>query len=127
MPNKTLLRKTLLAIKKNPKHWDQSAWKCGTSFCFAGWAVKLDGGRFPKGSDTMVYAREDDPADDVFVRYVGLRKYNFVSIDDRAHRILKLKRESEYVGHPLFHRDNTLNDLEKMVDDLTNPEDKVTK
>lgn len=51
-PNKTLLRKTLKAVKKEAEKtdgaWYQSDWRistkrtaCGTAMCFAGWAAHL--------------------------------------------------------------------------------------
>jgi hypothetical protein len=121
MPNKSLLRKTLSVIKKNPKHWDQSFWHCGTSFCFAGWAVKLDGGRFPKNDRDYVLARDDDPEEDVIERYGDNgRKYRVVEIEARAHRILGLNYQRYAIGvHRLFAPQNTMADLTREVKKLT--------
>jgi len=121
MPNKSLLRKTLSVIKNNPKHWDQGAWHCGTSFCFAGWAVKLDGGRFPKNDHDYVLARDDDPEEDIIERYSGNghRKYRVVEIEARARRILGLKKYYHMGVHPLFAPENTLADLTRAVKKLT--------
>ncbi len=117
MPNKSLLRKTLNTIKKNPTHWNQSAWKCGTSFCFAGWAVKLNGGRFFKQNDSVVFARKDDPEEHVYESKINGRVYKVVRIEDRAMRILKLDYWT--TGDDLFCCDNTLVDLEQKVKILT--------
>lgn len=35
------LKAVLAAIEANPQHWDQEQWHCGTSHCFAGFAQLL--------------------------------------------------------------------------------------
>lgn len=41
MANQANLEATLAAIEANPDHWNQTAWHCGTSHCFAGFAEML--------------------------------------------------------------------------------------
>lgn len=41
--NVALLRQTMDYIEAHPEEWDQRVWSCGTTACFAGWAVKLSG------------------------------------------------------------------------------------
>lgn len=45
MPNTELLNKTLDYIEAHPDEWKQDRWAtktdCGTSYCFAGWALTL--------------------------------------------------------------------------------------
>lgn len=36
-PNYKLMSYVIQLITLNPYHWDQRSWRCGTSFCFAGW------------------------------------------------------------------------------------------
>jgi hypothetical protein len=47
MPNIELLKKTLNFIEVKPDGWKQDRWAtvtdCGTSYCFAGWALTLAG------------------------------------------------------------------------------------
>lgn len=40
---KALVAATMNQILKHPKTWRQSAWHCGSSHCFAGWAQILGG------------------------------------------------------------------------------------
>jgi len=45
MTNTDLLKRTLQHIETHPNEWDQERWvtktDCGTSYCFAGWALML--------------------------------------------------------------------------------------
>lgn len=43
MANIELLDKVLDHIEKNPESWNQRAWRCGTTYCFAGHAALLSG------------------------------------------------------------------------------------
>lgn len=47
IPNVDKLYAVLDAIEANPEQWDQAHWsratECGTSMCFAGWTVHLEG------------------------------------------------------------------------------------
>lgn len=42
-PNAELAWRVLDHIDAHPESWDQTTWVCGTTACFAGWAVRLSG------------------------------------------------------------------------------------
>lgn len=50
--NEKLFRDTVAAIEAHPDHFDMSSWvqsdNCGTSYCFAGWALVVLHGPAPK-------------------------------------------------------------------------------
>lgn len=50
MLNRELLLRTVKHIKDNPEKHDQSAFRgaCGSTYCFAGWAVVLHTGQAPE-------------------------------------------------------------------------------
>lgn len=43
-PNAALAYAVLDQIDAHPDSWNQEIWDCGTTACFAGWAVRLSGG-----------------------------------------------------------------------------------
>lgn len=47
------LTRTLAHIEANPKDWNQAYYRCGTSFCYAGWFAILDGAKLEK-PDPMI-------------------------------------------------------------------------
>lgn len=53
----------LEAIERNPKHWDQTDWHCGTSHCFAGVAELQQFNLSIKTSARKFYSRRarEDP------------------------------------------------------------------
>lgn len=55
MANNELLDKVLNHIKTNPETWDQSNWRCGTNYCFAGHAAILGGWRPVDDEDNVPY------------------------------------------------------------------------
>ncbi len=97
--------------------WDQTAWRCQTGMCFAGWAITLTGGRWwlnevteeNEDDGAILYAEDGD--ENVFfedgMRLVGARS--------RATRILGLDWEQ---ASALFHPTNNLRVLRQMVSDL---------
>lgn len=99
MANVEQLQKTLEHIKEHPGSWSQLLW----SHCFAGLTLKLNGEE-PVGMPGDV-------------------------IRDRASELLGLELVSRPCacgcgqeaagGHELFAADNTLNDLERIVQELT--------
>lgn len=48
-PNAELAYAVLDQIDAHPETWNQATWDCGTAACFAGWAVRLAGGKVEKG------------------------------------------------------------------------------
>lgn len=55
MANNELLDQVLNHIKTNPETWDQSNWRCGTNYCFAGHAAILGGWRPVNEEDNLPY------------------------------------------------------------------------
>jgi hypothetical protein len=82
-PNVDLLRRTLAYIEEHPQEWNQRAWRCGTTACFAGHAVILDGGRWADPAFDDLIARDDDPEEHQTEVGDGLK---LVEVKDRAQR-----------------------------------------
>lgn len=107
--NKELANRVLEQIEAHPETWDQSEWacfsdnECGTSHCFAGWAVML--------TDPYELNRDEQ----------AIRNRREVDIQGQAMSALGLNYdfliESEYraVIHPLFNSNNSLEDLKRLV------------
>jgi hypothetical protein len=55
-PNIQLLDSVMLHIETNPEQWDQTNWRCGTKFCFAGHAAIMSGWK-PVQDDTDLWWR----------------------------------------------------------------------
>lgn len=93
-PNVALLTATLEYIKAHPEEWDQKTWRCGTTACFAGHAVKQAGARWVNQHEVITSD--------------GRKEF----IDEYASEILGLNRTESYY---LFDACNTLEDLERIV------------
>jgi hypothetical protein len=119
--NVDLLKRTLAYIEAHPDEWDQSMWAttgvCGTTFCFAGTAVHLSGGR--PYFDNLY---SDDATDAYFVVPGSVpeatgrpgeyeNKYSTV-----ARKLLGLDIDQ---GTELFDENNKLSDLRRIVAKLT--------
>jgi hypothetical protein len=132
-PNVALLQQTLNYIKDNPETWEQANW-CGTSQCFAGWAVTLAGMRVNDLRETVAVAdmpselaAEVDPDDEeITVREaaviaLGIADLELPDIDDEYPDI---EPELISAASVLFYSGNTLEDLEHWVAELcaTTPE-----
>ncbi|MGP4093027.1 hypothetical protein [Nonomuraea sp. KM90] len=104
-PHAVLLRKTLAHIEANPDDWNQRTYAA----CFANHAARLAGGQAldPRG---MLLAAEDDEL--AMVARDGSR---FVSVHDRARRVLGLDDDQAYA---LFDGINGLDALREQVADL---------
>jgi hypothetical protein len=113
--NTTLLRQTLNYIKEHPQEWNQKEWRCGTTYCFAGTAVKLDGGEFVSEDSPRVYARPEEfnPARWAYCGFPTIEIYS------RAVNILGLTDEQ---ADNLFAPNNNLTDLEYKVNELIGTE-----
>ena len=126
-PNVALLRQTLRYIKDNPEGWEQANW-CGTSQCFAGWAVTLAGMRANLLKETV--AVDDMPNElaaavgpdvmEITVREaaiiaLGIADCELPDVDDEWP-----DDEPELISAAsvLFYSGNTLEDLECYVADL---------
>ena len=120
--NAPLLRKTLEHIEADQEHWNQEQWidpgvhetlgaydhydaySCDTSFCFAGWAAFLDGAKFIRSSLDINHLVDvvDEKGREEHVSYY-------------AKRALGLR---DGVAYELFHSDNNLDDLRRIVNYL---------
>lgn len=130
-PNVELLRRTLDYIKTHPNEWDQDRWvtktDCGTSYCFAGWALALSG--------LTIHAEQfDEPAVEVGPLNKALpEEYRYspgpwphISVRHAAERLLGLSEsylradddELYSAADVLFHPDNSLDDLREYVAEL---------
>ncbi len=107
--NKELLKNVLTKIKDDPKSWTQWMWAiqrpCGTSHCFAGHVVHI---ALPEAKPHF------ECRSDLSTRFTlnsGLCSYK-----DTARALLGLtERECD----KLFDANNTLEDLERVVKELT--------
>lgn len=104
-PNAELAYRVLDQIDAHPELWDQAVWDCGTTACFAGWAVRLSG-------ET---SSNDDGADnytpDVAARLLGFDRR------DEMDEITDAAGEREW----LFSSENTREDLGRMVEEIFGP------
>lgn len=120
MPNTDLLRRTLAHIEDNRREWNQGTWghrnECGTTYCFAGWAVVLSGGQInfePEfdidGSYLASYVvMPGDPVPD--------------NVENAATRLLGLEYED---AARLFYAPSDLHTLRLIVAELTADEPKA--
>lgn len=123
MPNADLLKRTLAHIEAHPEQWFQGNWRgprnllgsehwrqaeagegCGTAFCFAGWAAELSG-------VTWVY-----PPDHRLSYTVLTPGEEEIAVDLYARLLLDL---DFYEAADLFASDNTLDDLRRIVAELS--------
>ena len=123
--NTDLLDLVYKTIEADQSHWDQNHWRtgddptvtvngqrelqvtCGTSFCFAGWAVQLGSEHKPRWAN-VVFLRAD-PEDDRADVVPGA----IIAVDDRARRLLGL---TAFQAASLFSGGNNLNDLKARID-----------
>lgn len=132
MPNHALLKTTLEFIKTHPDQWNQEVWreptKCGTSACFAGWAVTLAGGQFGPGAQNVNLDSLTLPADSLAtMRDFGIDTIGGMHISEAAEWLLGLVEVCEEDGDRwldadkadrLFAPGNSLADLERIVAEL---------
>jgi hypothetical protein len=102
--NVALLKKTLARIEAEPEHWNQSWWRCGTSYCFGGWAAVLAGAKFRRPDENMSI--------ELIPKYAWEKNRPYVVMHDRAQYILGL---TNYEASELFFSGNSLADLKRIV------------
>lgn len=103
-PNAALAYRVLDQIDADPETWDQATWDCGTTACFAGWALRLAGGH---SENDVVYG---PPA------LAGM------TVEKAAYEVLGISETSS--GGPddwLFDADNTREDLGRLVAEIFGP------
>lgn len=125
--NPKLLRQVMAYIEQNPSDWKQGLWwaprkdsdghTCGSSGCFAGWAVALSGGKYAPGIEAVIADEKDDWT---FSRNMQdldgeWRHVSLTSVSGRAARVLGLTGDDDDI---LFDGSNTLQDLRRYVDNL---------
>lgn len=112
-PNAELAYLVLDRIDANPSEWNQRDWaykgtSCGTSYCFAGWAVVLAGRELvwmdSDGQSFADYAQDER-------KMLGKQW-----IGDAAREELGIEDSRE-----LFHGDNTREDLGRLVAEIFGP------
>jgi hypothetical protein len=111
MANASLLRRTLQYIKEHPEKHNQSYWfargDCGTTACFAGTAARLSGYKpYWLTLESTEYAVHDD---------AEFPSAENISVEILGQQLLEL---SSGEADRLFHGDNTLTDLERIVDGI---------
>lgn len=120
-PNVTLLKQTLEHIKANPETWEQGLW-CGTSQCFAGWAVTLAG--MDINREQEVVHVDDMPANlaaevDPDVEVITVREAAIVALGIGDSRLLDdgPEGDGDTLGADavLFYAGNGMDDLERFV------------
>lgn len=96
-PNLPLLRKVLDHIDAHPEEYDQAVWvnACGTAFCVAGHALRLEGHAIELRREEM---------DGVFPRDNTYLDGELVNIHDAARDALGLTNEEAYL---LFDENNS--------------------
>jgi hypothetical protein len=121
-PNAELAYRVLDQIDAHPESWDQSTWwiarDCGTTACFAGWAVHLSGGQITKKTVTGWDLISTVVAD-------GLPGLNGEHVSYAAACLLGLGLEEEFKeeaeGLELFNGHNTRDDLGRLVAEIFGP------
>jgi hypothetical protein len=110
-PNAELAYKVLDQIDLHPELWDQASWSkgCGTSYCFAGWALTLAGRtlRDYEGDDGIRRMQLDDT-----------REVLSGTVSLAASRELGL---THWDGELLFEPDNTREALGELVAEFFGP------
>lgn len=106
MPNTDLLHRTLAAIEANPDDWNQGDWRK----CFAGKAAELAGGQWVDATGNELVLEREDPD--------WCRDLGETFSGTRAYRVLGL-RDADEGTRGLFVSTNTLDDLRRIVGELT--------
>lgn len=115
-PNLELLERTLEAVRheahSSDGRWTQSAWRCDSGMCFAGWAAHLAG---------AAWAVEWDGNRDTSLRgdFVSVLtpQGDVMPVWKFAEEVLRL---GEWDSHALFDPVNTLEDIELICDSIRN-------
>lgn len=129
-PNAALAYRVLDHIDAHPESWNQGRWWCGTSGCFAGWAVQLSG---EKMSGLNFVRVGPDELDVVHIGERAAQLLGFEStmaLDEVAWDALGMTDEDEDDDvrdeYELFSAVNTREDLGRIVEAVFGPRPAVT-
>jgi hypothetical protein len=120
-PNVELLKRTLakietLPVRENEQSWDQTAYRCETGMCFAGWTCELTGGQWAgpvfNSLSSFLVATPDDNPDELTTVSGGPA---VIRARHRAQRVLGLDADQSIY---LFSEYNTLDHLRRIVAEL---------
>lgn len=121
-PNAELAYRVLDHIDAHPETWDQSSWVCGTTACFAGWAVRLSGAEI----------EQSDPDEiDSAVVVGGPAELIGAEVRDAAVNLLGSycvapRNLDDHRPGNLFSDSNTREDLGELVAEIFGPRPDVT-
>jgi hypothetical protein len=132
-PNYKLMKYIIQLIKLNPSHWNQHEWRCGSSFCFAGFVDLLAAYQHDKKTFEEWFALEAESSESKATTLVktnyykkiwkkgSLKTHNFSFedsnpfLDATACQFLGI---NEMAGEYLFKATNKLQDLERKIEDV---------
>jgi len=97
---------TLDYIKSHPEEWEQTEWRCESGMCFAGHAAILGGAVWVKQN-----LNDTDWKSALFMIYKGKVK----TVDVLAAEFLEINTDP--LRFDLFDSENTIEDIEKFLED----------
>ena len=123
-PNYKLMRYIIQLIKLNPDHWNQHEWRCGTSFCFAGFVDLIAAYQHDKNtlaSNFTVVKTSDRFNPITLVRNKYYKKlwkeYGFdmqyLTLDNTSQLFLGIYNVAK---DRLFNASNNIEDLENIIE-----------
>ncbi|WP_049577376.1 hypothetical protein [Streptomyces sp. SBT349] len=121
MANADLLRRTLAHIKAHPEQWDQTAFRCGSTGCFAFHAARLAGAELTAPEPDIVRCGSTIPNSNSRVvfndaaRSLGFTENDpWLGIGEFARRALAL---TDAEASALFAASNSFGDLAELVEE----------
>jgi hypothetical protein len=130
-PNYKLMKYIIQLIKLNPTHWNQKEWRCGSSFCFAGFVDLLAAYQHDKKTFEEWFTLNAESSESTVTTLVLTNYYKRIwekeinsnrgfylcepFLDDIACQFLGI---NESAANDLFKATNKIQDLEKKVEDI---------
>lgn len=118
-PNAELAWRVIDHIDAHPQSWDQEHWVCGTSACFAGWAVRLSGAEIAQIHEDVI---------DSAIVIGGPQSLIELPVDEAAEMVLRIGRHGPHGDYidvrqagDLFAGGNTREDLGHLVAKIFGP------